>query len=84
MKLGVLGTMVWDRIHARDVRVAPVEEWGGIAYALAGVSAAAPAGWTIDPLIRVGSDLSERAFHFFRSTTAPDVGRRHPGGIRSE
>lgn len=67
MKLGVLGTMVWDRIHARDVRVAPVDEWGGIAYALAGVSAAVPPQWSVIPLIRVGSDLAERAFHFFRS-----------------
>jgi hypothetical protein len=67
MKLGVLGTMVWDRIHARDIRVAPVEEWGGISYALAGVTAAAPDDWTITPLIRVGADLAERAFHFFRS-----------------
>jgi hypothetical protein len=67
LKIGVLGTMVWDRIHARDVRVAPVEDWGGIAYAIAGVSAAALPAWSIRPLIRVGSDLSERAFHFFRS-----------------
>jgi hypothetical protein len=67
MNLGVLGTMVWDRIHARDIRVAPIEEWGGISYALAGVSAASPPEWTITPLIRVGSDLSEKAFHFFRS-----------------
>ena len=35
-RLGVLGTMVWDTIHARDPgRDAPIEEWGGIAYALA-------------------------------------------------
>jgi hypothetical protein len=37
--LGVVGTLVWDRIHARDGRAAPVEEWGGIAYALAAASA---------------------------------------------
>jgi hypothetical protein len=65
VRLGVLGTMVWDRIHARDVRAAPIEEWGGIAYALAGVSAAALPDWTIRPLIRVGSDYAERAYHFF-------------------
>lgn len=74
MKLGVLGTMVWDRIHARDVRVAPVEEWGGIAYALAAVSAAAPRHWTVTPLIRVGSDLSEKAFHFFHSLPRLSLG----------
>jgi predicted NBD/HSP70 family sugar kinase len=54
MRLGVLGTMVWDRIHARDGRAEPVEEWGGISYALAAAAAAAPAGTTIVPLIRVG------------------------------
>jgi hypothetical protein len=74
VKIGVLGTMVWDRIHARDIRVAPVEEWGGIAYALAGVTAAAPDTWTIRPLIRVGSDLAERAFHFFHSLPRLSLG----------
>ena len=33
-KLGVLGSLVWDEIHGRDPAAAPVEEWGGIAYAL--------------------------------------------------
>src|SRR5690606_25873812 len=60
MRLGVLGTLVWDRIFSRDGRSVPVEEWGGIAYALAAASAACPRGATIVPLIRVGSDLSER------------------------
>ncbi|MEJ2184822.1 MAG: carbohydrate kinase family protein [Gemmatimonadota bacterium] len=73
MRLGVLGTMVWDRIHARDVRSDPVEEWGGIAYALAGVSAAADPEWTIVPLIKVGSDLEEEAFRFLRSLPRADL-----------
>ena len=39
MRIGVVGTMVWDRIFARDSRQGPVEEWGGISYALAGSQA---------------------------------------------
>ena len=67
MRLGIIGTMVWDRIHARDGRAEPIEEWGGISYALAAAAAALPAGWTIVPIIRVGSDLSDRAYSFFRT-----------------
>lgn len=74
MRLGVVGTMVWDRIHARDGRTEPIEEWGGISYALAAASAAAPAGSTIVPVIRLGSDLAERAFDFFR--TLPNLDYR--------
>lgn len=66
MRLGVLGTMVWDRIHARDGRARAVEEWGGIAYALAAASAARPHGWGILPIIKVGRDLEEAAFRFLR------------------
>ena len=29
-----MGSFVWDVIHGRDPRDAPVEEWGGITYAL--------------------------------------------------
>ncbi|MFQ5890112.1 MAG: PfkB family carbohydrate kinase [Gemmatimonadota bacterium] len=61
-RLGVVGTMVWDTIHARDVgRTEPVEEWGGIAYALSAFEAAAPEGWRLFPIIKVGADLAERA-----------------------
>lgn len=73
MRLGVLGTMVWDRIHSRDGRSEPVEEWGGIAYALAGASAGAPPGWEIVPIIRVGEDLAERAYRFLRSLPNTDL-----------
>lgn len=73
MRLGVLGTMVWDRIHSRDGRTEPIEEWGGIAYALAAASAAAPAGWQVVPIIRVGEDLAERAFRYFRSLPGLDL-----------
>lgn len=73
MRLGVLGTMVWDRIFDRDGRPVAVEEWGGISYALAGAAAACPAGATVVPLIRVGSDLSESAFRFLRTLPHLDL-----------
>jgi sugar/nucleoside kinase (ribokinase family) len=73
MRLGVLGTMVWDRIHARDVRAEPVEEWGGISYALAAAAAAAPPGTTLVPIIRLGSDLAERAFRFLHTLPRLDT-----------
>lgn len=72
-RVGVLGTMVWDRIYARDVRVAPVEEWGGIAYALAAAAAARPSGWEVVPIIRLGRDLEEEAFRFFRTLPGLDL-----------
>jgi hypothetical protein len=56
-KLGVVGSLVWDVIHGRDPTTAPVEEWGGIAYALGGFEAALPPDWQLVPLIKVGSDL---------------------------
>ncbi|MEO8138152.1 MAG: carbohydrate kinase family protein [Gemmatimonadota bacterium] len=61
MKVGVLGSLVWDVIHGRDPAAAPVEEWGGIAYALGGFDAALPAAWQLVPLIKVGSDLRDEA-----------------------
>ncbi|MGH7541060.1 MAG: hypothetical protein ACRELC_08685, partial [Gemmatimonadota bacterium] len=65
-RLGVIGTMVWDTIHARDPgRGEPVHEWGGIAYALAAFDAVAEGGWTLFPIVKVGSDLRERADRFF-------------------
>ena len=73
MRLGVLGTMVWDRIHARDGRAEPIEEWGGISYALAAAAAAAPADVTVVPIIRVGADLADRAFEFFRTLPGLDM-----------
>jgi sugar/nucleoside kinase (ribokinase family) len=73
MRLGILGTMVWDRIHARDGRAAPIEEWGGISYALAAASAALPADWTMVPIIRLGSDLADRAYSFFRTLPNIDI-----------
>jgi hypothetical protein len=65
-RIGLLGSLVWDEIHGRDPASAPVEEWGGIAYALAGLDASVAPGWEIVPLIKVGSDLAGRAAGFLR------------------
>jgi sugar/nucleoside kinase (ribokinase family) len=73
MRLGIVGTMVWDRIHARDNRSEPIEEWGGISYALAAAAAAAPPDWTIVPVIRLGRDLAARAFDFFHTLPNVDI-----------
>lgn len=66
-RLGVLGTMVWDRIYARDGRAEAVEEWGGISYALAALAAARPPAWEVVPIVKVGRDLEERAHGFLRT-----------------
>jgi hypothetical protein len=68
-KLGVVGSLVWDIIHGRDPAAPPVEEWGGIAYALGGLEAALAPGWQIVPLIKVGSDLREEAGALLRTLT---------------
>ncbi len=66
-RLGVIGTMVWDSIYGRESTSQPVEEWGGIAYALGALEASLPDGWSIVPLIKVGTDLSARANDFLTS-----------------
>ena len=74
-RLGVIGTFVWDVIHGRDPRDAPVEEWGGITYALSALDAALSDEWEIVPIMKVGSDMAERARAFVRRLThaAPDA-----------
>ena len=67
MKLGVVGSLVWDEIHGRDPAAPPVEEWGGVAYALGGLDAALPDDWEIVPLIKVGRDLAPQAADLLRS-----------------
>jgi hypothetical protein len=62
-RLGVLGTLVWDKIHGPDGGEV-VEDWGGIAYSLAAWSAVAPPGWSLVPIIKVGADISESAGQF--------------------
>ena len=63
-RVGILGSLVWDLIYGRDPVAPPVEEWGGIAYALASLDASVVPGWKIVPLIKVGSDLAGRAQQF--------------------
>jgi hypothetical protein len=74
-RLGVIGTFVWDVIHGRDIRTAPVEEWGGITYALSALDAALSDEWEIVPLIKVGADLHQKASEFVRGLrrAAPDA-----------
>jgi hypothetical protein len=67
MKLGVVGSLVWDEIHGRDPAAPPVEEWGGVAYALGGLDAALPDDWEVVPLIKVGRDLAPQAADLLRS-----------------
>lgn len=75
-RVGVIGSLVWDVIHGRDRTRAPVEEWGGIAYALAGMDAALEVDWEIVPLIKVGRDMSERAAEFLRDIEHRGAGAR--------
>lgn len=74
-RLGVIGTFVWDVIHGRDIRTAPVQEWGGITYALSALDAALNEDWEIVPLIKVGADLHQQATEFLRTLrrAAPDA-----------
>ncbi len=74
-RLGVIGTFVWDVIHGREPRSAPIEEWGGITYALGALDAALPPDWEIVPVMKIGSDLAERARGFLRTLRriAPDA-----------
>lgn len=74
-KLGIVGSLVWDVIHGRDPAAPPVEEWGGIAYALGGLEAALDPSWRLVPLIKVGSDLKDEAARLLRGLT-----RLVPGG----
>ena len=74
-RLGVIGSLVWDEIHGRDPAAPPVEEWGGIAYGLAGLDASLPTDWEIVPLIKVGRDLAAEAAGFLRT-----LERLAPGG----
>ncbi|HEX6924396.1 MAG TPA: carbohydrate kinase family protein [Longimicrobiaceae bacterium] len=60
-RLGAIGTLVWDRIvnpYADNGQ--PREQWGGAVYSFASLSAACPAGWCIEPLVKIGADFWER------------------------
>jgi sugar/nucleoside kinase (ribokinase family) len=74
-KIGIIGSLVWDLIYGRDALAPPVEEWGGIAYALAGLDASLGPDWQIVPLIKVGRDLGREAQQLLNGLT-----RLTPGG----
>lgn len=75
-RLGVVGVLVWDEIHGRDPAAPPLEEWGGIAYALGALDATLPERWEVVPLIKVGRDQEARAADFYRSLTRLAPGAR--------
>jgi hypothetical protein len=75
MRVGVIGSFVWDIIYGRDPRSDPVEEWGGITYALSAFDAVLPESWQVVPLAKVGSDLWPQARRFVSGLrrAAPDA-----------
>ena len=75
MRIGVIGSMVWDVIYNRDANARPIEEWGGITYTLSGLDAALPDDWEIVPLLKIGEDLAPRARQFISTLEhiAPDA-----------
>jgi hypothetical protein len=75
-RVGVMGSFVWDVIHGRDPRDAPVEEWGGITYALGALEAALSPEWEFVPILKVGSDLAQSARQFVAGLerAAPEAG----------
>ena len=75
-KVGIVGSLVWDQIHGRDPTAPPVEEWGGIAYALGGLDASLSPDWEIVPLIKVGRDLSAEAQRLLRGLVRLAPGAR--------
>jgi hypothetical protein len=74
-RVGVIGSFVWDVIYGRSPGGTPVQEWGGISYALSGLDAALSSDWEIVPLIKVGDDLAARAREFLGTLQrmAPDA-----------
>lgn len=74
-RLGVIGSFVWDVIHRPGPQDKPVQEWGGITYALGAIDAALPEDWEIVPLVKVGYDLAPRAREYLATLrrVAPDA-----------
>jgi sugar/nucleoside kinase (ribokinase family) len=65
-RLGVLGTLVLDRIHpppgaAAGADSEPTEDWGGIVYSLEAFEAARESDWTFLPIVKVGADVHDEA-----------------------
>ena len=80
MRVGVIGSFVWDVIYGRDLRTSAIEEWGGITYALSAFDAALPRDCSIVPITKVGDDLYPRAREFLATLRhlAPDA---HPVAV---
>lgn len=81
--LGILGTLVLDRIHrpppaAGGTPSAPTEDWGGILYSLEAFEAARDSDWTFLPIAKIGADVYEEAVS--RVETLSGVERL--GGLR--
>jgi len=74
-RVGVIGSFVWDVIHGRNPGDTPIEEWGGITYALGALEAGLSDEWEMVPLVKVGFDLADRARDFMRGLdkVAPDA-----------
>ncbi len=68
--------MVWDTIEHPSGET--IERWGGITYSLAAAAAAAPDGWRVRPIVRLGADLADRAWRFLESVPGLEL----PGGVR--
>lgn len=66
---------MWDTIWREEKPGAPVEEWGGIGYALAAADAVAPDDLRIRPVLKLGRDLAERGFEFLRTLSIIDSAR---------
>ena len=66
-RLGVLGTLIWDRIFGPGTEGEPVEEWGGVSYSLEAFGATLPDAWVIQPILKIGEDLAEEAEAYLRS-----------------
>lgn len=77
-RLGAVGTLIWDTVHHPSGGPAPVEQLGGAAYSLAALSAACPEGWSIEPIMKVGSDLFANATAWLRDLPNTHLG----GGLR--
>lgn len=64
-RLGILGTLVWDRIHpppgSPGAGDDPHEDWGGITYSLEAFEAARSGDWMCLPIAKVGTDLFDQA-----------------------
>ncbi|MEK7402158.1 MAG: PfkB family carbohydrate kinase [Gemmatimonadota bacterium] len=75
MRVGVIGTLVWDVIHGRAPNAVAVQEWGGITYSLGALDAALSDEWQIVPIMKVGEDLAVHANQFLHTLEhlAPDA-----------